>query len=73
MPFRKKGRGKGSPQKRSGSGHRVDSTASELTGDESSCASVGLTSPGAGGGAGETGPLSFSSPPQGSANILGFR
>ncbi|XP_071539077.1 uncharacterized protein upSET isoform X2 [Panulirus ornatus] len=65
----KKGRGKGSPQKRSN--HRVDSTASDLTGDESSCASVGLMSPV--GGSIEGIALNISSPPQGNSNAMGFR
>ncbi|XP_042225569.1 uncharacterized protein LOC121868730 isoform X3 [Homarus americanus] len=65
----KKGRGKGSPQKRTS--HRVDSTASDLTGDESSCASVGLMSPL--GASIEGIALNFNSPPQGSSNAMGFR
>ncbi|XP_045620704.2 uncharacterized protein upSET isoform X1 [Procambarus clarkii] len=65
----KKGRGKGSPQKRNI--HRVDSTASDLTGDESSCASVGLMSPV--GGSIEGIALNFNSPPQGNSNGMGFR
>lgn len=67
---RKKGRGKGSPQKRSN--HRADSAASDLTGDESSCASVGLMSP-SGGGIIESIALNFNSPPQGNPNAMGFR
>ncbi|KAK7067416.1 hypothetical protein SK128_020384, partial [Halocaridina rubra] len=64
----KKGRGKGSPQKRNS---RVDSTASDLTGDESSCASVGLMSPV--GGSMEGIALNFNSPPQGNSSNVGFR
>ncbi|XP_037778137.1 uncharacterized protein LOC119574930 isoform X4 [Penaeus monodon] len=64
----KKGRGKGSPQKRN---HRLDTTASDLTGDESSCASVGLMSPL--GGSVEGIALNFNSPPSGNSNVMGFR
>ncbi|KAK8720975.1 hypothetical protein OTU49_013002 [Cherax quadricarinatus] len=65
----KKGRGKGSPQKRNN--HRLDSTASDLTGDESSCASVGLMSPVGASIEGIT--LNINSPPQGNSNGMGFR
>ncbi|XP_068231023.1 microtubule-associated protein futsch isoform X4 [Palaemon carinicauda] len=65
----KKGRGKGSPQKRNS---RIESTASDFTGDESSCASVGLMSPVSGTIEGIA--LNFNSPPQGgSNNTIGFR